>query len=1329
MRSRTLRGRMVMVNAMLMIIVLVVVVTLSGTFLRSYLIDRIDDGIELAAEFLRTHQHDILAEPPDSLVEQVRAPNDFVAEYTVGTPPDAPIHRLHGEGPTLLRDIDVDSAPDEVFTVEREGEEYRVVVVELPAHDAVVLIGEPLSSVDATVKRLILIEVVVGALAVAIALAAGSAVVRRGLRPLDDVVEMAEGVAAGDLDRRVPESAADDVSEVRRLMMSINRMLEHLRGALHARARSEGELRRFVSDASHELRTPLTSIRGYLQMISQGVVDVRERPDVITRSQGESERMAAIVDDLLTLARLDERPEPRREVVELGAIVEDAVADARAAQPERDWTARVEARGLVLGDEHELRRAVANLLANVRTHTPPSSPAVARVRREDGHVLVEVDDAGPGIPEESTAFVFERFFSAGAAAAPKRSGLGLSIVRAIMHGHGGEAEFSSSETDGTRVTLRFPPMAEHGVTRAEGDNPLITPGPFTSDSHLPRHGRSSTAGALSGDTSPGRRGMPSMADLLYRLGGFSFRRRGLVAVTWLVVLVVLGGAALQFRGPISDGFTIPNTESEQATDLLEARFDTTGDAVTTVLRAPDGADVTQDESYADAVRDTAEELEDVPGVDMVVSPHSILEEAREQYDTEVADAEDQAREGAAEALEAMVPAETPNRDDVIAEQLPAAEEAALEEVADEIPAFDAEDVLGELPMLNEDRDTVMLQVQLETRAGEAAPETVDAIVDSGDSARDAGMDVEHSGQAITQTPPELGHSEIVGVLAALLVLLVNFGVVVAAGLPILMALVGVGVGMALLFAISSLMPLDSTAPMLAIMLGIAVGIDYSLFVLSRHRKQLSEGMSVEESAARAIGTAGSAVVFAGVTVMIALLGLAIVRIPFLTVMGVAAMVTVAIAVLVAITLLPALLGFLGHRVTAGRVPVLGRRAEAALRTTNTFSARWVRGVTRHPILAIVGVVIALGAALLPLSGMHLGLPTDETSPEDTTQRQAHEIISEEFGEGHSAQLAVVADLTAIPDMPAAAEEVAEHIEDVDGIAEVLPPQLNDVDDTAIITVIPDSGPSDIATEDVLHDVRDLRDEIDEDTGAQIYVAGATAASIDVSERLADALPVFATVVVGLALLLMTLVFRSILVPVKAALGFVLSAGAALGLTVVVFQWGYGASLFSVEPGPLLAFMPTLMIGILFGLAMDYEVFLVSRMREDFVHGLEPRAAITSGFTHGARVVTAAAVIMITVFASFIFGGIAMIKPIAFVLAVGVAFDAFLIRMTLGPAVMALFGRYAWWLPGWLDRLLPNIDIEGEQLARTRPTTGSATTTDPATTPAGGRDTVGTAASP
>ncbi|PRX96104.1 MMPL family transporter [Allonocardiopsis opalescens] len=814
-----------------------------------------------------------------------------------------------------------------------------------------------------------------------------------------------------------------------------------------------------------------------------------------------------------------------------------------------------------------------------------------------------------------------------------------------------------------------------------------------------------------------------MAALLYRLGRFSYRRRWIVLGAWMATLVVLGLAALAFRGPTEDSFTIPGTESQRTLDMLDQRFpERSGGSARAVFQVPAGADVT-DERYQEAIAASVAEMEDVDGVESAMDPFGLVETARQTYDEEIdaaiADAQAQAREtardmvreAAREQASAQIPEGTPDREQLLefaesqalqqagADAERQAEEEAERQVLERAPAFDEDEVLDQIPLLSDDRTVALVQVQFSDPEGSVPPEVVHALLETGDAARDAGMVVEFSGQSIISADATAIHGgEALGLAVALVVLIVNFGVLIAAGLPILVALVGVGVGMALLFAASSLIELSSTAPILAVMLGLAVGIDYALFVLSRHRQQLLDGMDPEESTARSIATAGSAVVFAGVTVMIALLGLTLVGIPFLGIMGVAASVTVLVSVLVAITLLPALLGFAGTRIGALRVPVLARRAEAAVRSADTLGARWVRAVIRFPLVTVLAVLVVLGAAIIPVMDMRLGLPNEESSPAESTQHRAYDIVTEGFGAGFNAPLLVVADLTRSHEPQEAAEETIERLDALDGVADVQGPEYNTPENAAMITVIPEHGPSDLATEDLLHDIRAMADELRADTDVAISVAGSTAIAIDVSERLGEALPVFLGVVVGLALILMMIVFRSIVVPIKAAVGFVLSAGAALGLTVLVFQWGVGAELLGVTSTPtLLAFMPSLLIGTLFGLAMDYEVFLVSRMREEFVHGADARGAIVTGFRQGSRVVTVAAVIMISVFAAFVFGDNTTIQPIAFALAVGVFLDAFLVRMVLVPAVMAVFGRSTWWLPRWLDRLLPNVDIEGENL--------------------------------
>ncbi|WP_371096567.1 MMPL family transporter [Streptomyces sanglieri] len=598
--------------------------------------------------------------------------------------------------------------------------------------------------------------------------------------------------------------------------------------------------------------------------------------------------------------------------------------------------------------------------------------------------------------------------------------------------------------------------------------------------------------------------------------------------------------------------------------------------------------------------------------------------------------------------------------------------------------------------VSKDGSTAYVSVSYKVNSMELTDGTRDALEDAGHAAQKSGMTVEIGGDAL-MVIPETGVTEIIGVAIAAIVLVITFGSLIAAGLPLLTALIGVGIGVSTITALANVLDLGSTTSTLAMMIGLAVGIDYALFIVSRYRAELAEGREREDAAGRAVGTAGSAVVFAGLTVVIALVGLAVVNIPMLSKMGFAAAGTVAIAVLIALTLVPALLGFAGKR-------VLGRKArKAAGAPDNTedkpnMGTRWARFVLRKPVWVLLVGVIGLGTVAVPVASLEMGLPDEGSQPTSTTQRRAYDLLSDGFGPGFNGPLMVVVDTADSSDGKTAAKQVTDEISGIKGVVAVTPAQFNKAGDTAMITVVPKDRPSSVDTENVVHAIRDAGKDIKSDTGAEVLVTGSTAMNIDFSQKMNDALLPYLALVVGLAFLLLMVVFRSVLVPLKAALGFLLSVVAALGAVVAVFQWGWLGSLFGVEqPGPIMSMMPIFMVGVVFGLAMDYEVFLVTRMREAYVHGEKPGQAIVTGFRHGARVVTAAAVIMMAVFAGFIGSSEQMVKMIGFSLAIAVFFDAFVVRMAIVPAVLALLGHRAWSLPRWLDRILPNVDVEGEGL--------------------------------
>ena len=731
-----------------------------------------------------------------------------------------------------------------------------------------------------------------------------------------------------------------------------------------------------------------------------------------------------------------------------------------------------------------------------------------------------------------------------------------------------------------------------------------------------------------------------MATFLYKLGRLSFRRRHFVALIWVALLTLAGVGAASAPAAGNSSFSIPGTEAQKAFDLLEQRFPgTSADGATArvVFKAPSGEKMTDPGNKA-TVQDTVKELSDGSEVVRVTDPYQ---------------------------------AKAVSKDGTIA----------------------------------------YAQVSYKVSGMELDDAAKDALKDSAQDARKAGLTVEIGGDAL-QAVPHTGSSEIIGIAVAAVVLVITFGSLIAAGLPLLTALIGVGIGVSAITGLASALDLGSTTSTLAMMIGLAVGIDYALFIVSRYRAELAEGREREEAVGRAVGTAGSAVVFAGLTVVIALVGLSVVNIPMLTKMGIAAAGTVAIAVLIALTMIPALLGYAGRKVRpmgekgkllgrAKKQDEPGEQGNAAAPAKPNLGTRWASFVVRRPLAVLLLGVIGLGAAALPATSLELGLPDDGSQPTSTTQRRAYDLLSEGFGPGFNGPLMVVVDAKDSDDPKAVFTETGDEIKGLKDVVTVTPAQPNKAGDTATITVIPGSQPSSVTTENLVHGIRDAGADIKADTDANVLVTGSTAMNIDVSEKLNDALVPYLVLVVGLAFLLLIVVFRSILVPLKAALGFLLSVMAALGAVVAVFQWGWLSGLMGVEQtGPVMSMMPIFMVGVVFGLAMDYEVFLVTRMREAYVHGEKPAQAVVTGFRHGARVVTAAAVIMMAVFAGFIGSSESMIKMIGFGLAIAVFFDAFVVRMAIVPAVLALLGRKAWWLPKWLDRALPNVDVEGEGLRAT-----------------------------
>lgn len=790
---------------------------------------------------------------------------------------------------------------------------------------------------------------------------------------------------------------------------------------------------------------------------------------------------------------------------------------------------------------------------------------------------------------------------------------------------------------------------------------------------------------------------------LHKLGVYMFKRPWHAIGGWLLALVLLGMSAAYFMQPTTSSISIPGTEAQKAIDRADELFPDAGKGSgRVVFAAPDGKKIS---GYKQQIQEFVAESSKVDGVETVINP----------FDNPMA--------------------------------------------------------------ISKDGSIAFVQVQLENETGAVAVETIGGVSDAVKNARDQQLTVEMGGDLVDQAPGEiLGIGEIAGVLIALLVLVMTLGSLIAAGMPIATAIIAVGVSTAALFSMSHLIEIGATTPVLGVMLGLAVGIDYSLFIINKYRTYLLDGYEPEVAIGRAIGTAGNAVVFAAATVVIALSALAIVQVPFMTTMGLAGAATIATAALVAITLIPALLRLAGDK-------VFGRKARKAIaveakkgphsETVNrrTIWYKWGKAITRYPVAVVLLAVVVVGTVALPAHDLKLGLPTDEYAAKESSERKAYDLMAKGFGVGFNSPLVVVAEnLPAVTDadrqtvraemqrqyeaqvakatvqqqavfqqraaaittpeeyaalmqevallqqqgevkkaeaqaqieenveqyaklvqLKKVADEIAKH----DTVDTAVPAIATDDGSAGIIQVIPTTAPSDQKTIDLIAYLRDTshQKELTGGKTVELTVTGARALQLDIDTKLANALPQYLAVVVGLSLVLLIIAFRSVLVPIKATLGFLLSVLAMFGAIVAVFQWGWFG--IAEAPGPLVSFIPIIAIGILFGLAMDYEFFIMSGIHEAHAKGKEPRQAVIDGFALGSRVVTAAAVIMVAVFAGFITNHEITVQAIGFGLAVGIFIDAFIIRMTMVPAVMVLLGNAAWWLPKWLDKLLPHVSIEGE----------------------------------
>jgi RND superfamily putative drug exporter len=731
-----------------------------------------------------------------------------------------------------------------------------------------------------------------------------------------------------------------------------------------------------------------------------------------------------------------------------------------------------------------------------------------------------------------------------------------------------------------------------------------------------------------------------------RLARWSFRHRGLALALWVAALVAVTALGSAAGSAWVNDFALPGTESQRAADTLERHFpQQAGDTIQVVLQAPDGVERAAVRERVDGL------LEEVAGLDHVTDVRSPYAQAEAVSD-----------------------------DGTIAYAT-----VALDGSADEVPR-----------------------------------EAIEAVVDAALAIDGDDLRVEVGGAPADKvTESEGGFAEGIGVLMALIVLFAVFGSLLAAATPVVTAVLALGISIGVVGLLAHVLDVADYSPIIATLIGLGVGIDYALLVLSRYRSELHAGAAREEAVETALDTAGRTVFFAGCTVIIALLGLLALDMGAMTGPAVASAVAVLVTMAASLTLLPALLAWAGRRIEPRRLRRAAARAGAAADAAGTGAAgspadgaagahaegrrweAWAGFVQRRPWPVAIATVALLVALTLPALDMRLGFADAGTQSDGRTTRQAYDLLAEGFGPGAAGPLLVVAEL---PGDEQAARELtdglASALADTEGVAAVAPAAVSDDGTTAVVTVIPDSSPQDEATAELLERVRDdVVPPLADAAGTRVDVGGREAANADFADEIAGKMPLFVGVVVGLSALLLMAVFRSVLIPLKAAALNLLSIGAALGVVTLVMQEGYGADLLGTAEGPIEAFIPVMMFAIVFGLSMDYEVFLLSRVHEEWVRSGDDQAAVRRGLASTGRIITAAAAIMVVVFASFIAMDDRMIKTFGLGLAVAILIDAVVIRCLLVPAIMSLLGRAAWWLPGWLDRLLPHLALEREEAVR------------------------------
>ena len=790
-----------------------------------------------------------------------------------------------------------------------------------------------------------------------------------------------------------------------------------------------------------------------------------------------------------------------------------------------------------------------------------------------------------------------------------------------------------------------------------------------------------------------------MAEFLYSIAKFAARKPWFVIGGWLVVLAMTAGALGVFGSKLNTNITIDGLPTSEVTARLKANIPIAAAGTgTVVFNSTEPLTAEQRAAITAAIN----EVENVSGVEMIMDPFEFdatLDEQLAELENgrlELAEAQEQIEQGQTE-LDSVLGLQIPDNLQKLVFYNLNLGQLQLDDARTKVETGQREvgfgpklvDLARQMPGISQDGSTAIATVMFTETLMEVTPQTKEDVRAAFLSNEIPGVTVDFSQEFNMDVPQIGGLGEVIGVAVAAVVLLIMIGTLVGAGLPLLNALIGVGIGATTALAFSPIVDMVSVTPMLGVMLGLAVGIDYSLFILNRHIRQLRQGMDVTESIALANGTSGNAVVFAGATVVIALIALNVTGIEFLGVMGTVAAFFVTVSVVIAVTLTPAVLSLLGRRIVRRKYrDQVDKPLQSHENPMSNFRA----------VSTMILTVALLIVAAIPFGSMRLGLPDGSSEPVDSSQYRAFKLIAENFGPGVNGPLVVLGDVDLSQMGPVEAQvKLAEALSQDESVDLVAPIGSSEGGSTIAVQVFPVDGPNSESTEQLVSDLRDFEMPNGE---IEISMAGLATGNIELSDKIGSVLPIYLAVVVGLSLLVLIVVIRSILVPIIATGGFILSILAAFGGVTAVYQWGFLSSIFGVnDPGPVLSFLPILLIGVLFGLAMDYQLFLTSGMREAYAHGANSRQAVIEGLHAGRNVVIAAAIIMISVFGGFIFSHLAMVRPVGFGLAFGVLVDAFFVRMMLIPSVMHLAGDKAWWLPKWLDDRLPDIDIEGANLER------------------------------